>query len=825
MTILPTILRTRTLYGEMAATLSFALVFSSLGVAAEDDGREVLLSSDPWAGIEEMVVVGAGTALLEDVIPTSAIGFDAKDLAMERIHNVSDLGQFTPNLEIKTSFAAVNPVIFVRGVGLDDFNANSAGAVAIYQDGVYMNSPAGQLFGFFDLAGVDVLRGAQSGGYRNASAAAILANSRRPGGEYEAVASITYGNYDLIETELAVNIPLGEHLSSRYAGKFEKRSGYVKNRCNGQANRLTGCSALNFPAGFSSSGYTQLGDPTRVHGHVNDADNWAARAQYLLDFPLGDGSMEWLLNIHGGQNLGQATQFQHRGFRRRSNNTVDKAYRPDRLGYQDTDGGRTRGDQTGNPWAGDYNNGGDEKLNLLGGSLQGKWEISDIHTIKSISAVEWHDRDTLENTDGGPRNLLTSRYQDDAWQFSQDLRLDSSWTEYLETTIGAYLLREDLDAENLYDTQNSQLQQEYTQDTRSWSLFGNLTWDLLSWSLGSWDQALTFAGSVRYTHEFKQLETFTFAGNNNFGPRGIGTNADTGGDTFTGTSGSASLTYDILDGVNLYVKYTRGWKPGHINGGALYSAQLVEPVKPETIDAYEVGTAMSFFEDRLKLSAAYFYTEFTDLQIFQLEQDAGDGFPLPQLISASGALIWGFEAELEAEPVENLIVAFNMGYLNTEYTDFVNVLFLPGARSPDPLIPPTFIRQEIVYTGNPMISAPEWQLSGSVQYALSMGRAGILTPRFSFSWKDETFFNASKGRGARGDLPEGTNGQKAYALLHASLAWANSSESMSITGWVRNIAQQKYRVTSFDVSDRAFGFVLDVYGPPRTFGVTLNLKY
>ena len=196
MRINPPKIRTQVSRCVVAATISFAVSLASSNVAAQDDELSGG-SSDPWAGVEEMVIVGAGSAFLEAVIPTSAIGFDAEDLAMERISNIGDLGQFTPNLEIKTSFAAVNPVIFVRGVGLDDFNANSAGAVAIYQDGVYMNSPAGQLFGFFDLKSVEVLRGAQSGGYRNASAAAILAASNRPGSEYQAVANVTYGNYDL----------------------------------------------------------------------------------------------------------------------------------------------------------------------------------------------------------------------------------------------------------------------------------------------------------------------------------------------------------------------------------------------------------------------------------------------------------------------------------------------------------------------------------------------------------------------------------------------------------------------------------------------------
>ena len=137
--------------------LSVGLAF--LGVAAEAPAQEVAdQGHDPWADVEEMVVVSGSTSSLLAEATTSAIAFDAADLQVERIGNVADLSNFTPNLEIKSPFAASNAVFFVRGVGLDDFNANSAGAVAIYQDGVFMNSPAGQLFQFFDNDGVDVLR-------------------------------------------------------------------------------------------------------------------------------------------------------------------------------------------------------------------------------------------------------------------------------------------------------------------------------------------------------------------------------------------------------------------------------------------------------------------------------------------------------------------------------------------------------------------------------------------------------------------------------------------------------------------------------------------
>ena len=148
-----------------------------------------------WDGIEEMIIRGSGGGMLVVEQTTSAISFDQELLSVERISDISDLSNFTPNLEIKSAFAASNPVLFIRGVGLDDFNANSASAVAVYLDGVYMNSPAGQLFQFFDTENADVLRGPQAGRIRNASAGAIRVQSARPTHEVDSYARFSTGNW------------------------------------------------------------------------------------------------------------------------------------------------------------------------------------------------------------------------------------------------------------------------------------------------------------------------------------------------------------------------------------------------------------------------------------------------------------------------------------------------------------------------------------------------------------------------------------------------------------------------------------------------------
>ena len=157
----------------LCATATF--FFCSAAVA--QDG------ADPFAGIEEMVVVGTAASSLFQNQEVSAIAFDEDYLDAIGANDISDVATFTPNLEIRTPFAASNPTLFIRGVGIRDFNANSSSSVAVYNDEIFMNSPAAQLAQLFDVENIDVLRGPQTTQYgRNASAGTIRTIARKPTG-------------------------------------------------------------------------------------------------------------------------------------------------------------------------------------------------------------------------------------------------------------------------------------------------------------------------------------------------------------------------------------------------------------------------------------------------------------------------------------------------------------------------------------------------------------------------------------------------------------------------------------------------------------------
>ena len=203
-----------TLHVGIVAMTATAQDSTSPGEAG-DPTREEAAATEPESsasktrGIEELLITSQGREQPLQEAAISAAAFDEEYLSAIGAQNISDIAQFTPNLEIRTVFAATNPTLFIRGVGLRAFAANSASSVAVYNDDIYMNSPAGQLGQLFDMQMVEVLRGPQGSLYgRNASAGVIKVVARKPTGDFNGYTNISYGNYNLFEVEGAVEAPV-----------------------------------------------------------------------------------------------------------------------------------------------------------------------------------------------------------------------------------------------------------------------------------------------------------------------------------------------------------------------------------------------------------------------------------------------------------------------------------------------------------------------------------------------------------------------------------------------------------------------------------------
>jgi len=139
-------------------------------------------------------------------------------------------------------------------------------------------------------------------------------------------------------------------------------------------------------------------------------------------------------------------------------------------------------------------------------------------------------------------------------------------------------------------------------------------------------------------------------------------------------------------------------------------------------------------------------------------------------------------------------------------------------------------RKVFDYSGNPLIASPRFSVTGSIDYKMLIPwrtferGLGSLTPRFSFSWKDDVFFDAGSGRGALLNFPEATFGQKDFWIFNAAFSWLSESERIEVTGWVHNFLDEHYKTQNFDLS-RGNRLILEAYADPRTYGVTATLSF
>ncbi len=846
--------------------LLVALVFATgpQSVARAQETTDVV---DPWAGVEEMRVTGNAVAGLLTDTTASAITFDASDLQDIGAQDVSDLARFTPSLEINTT-SATTPTFFIRGVGLNDANANAAGAIAIYVDGVPINSAAIQLAGLFDTANIEVLRGPQS--YidaRNASGGMINTVSAEPDGELSAYLRGDFGNFGYNDMEGALNFPIVEdQVAARFAFRRSYRDDLIENRCGNLATPDPGPIPVSCGEGNLTGGQI----PAALDSETNDVDRWAARAQVKLTPFFLPEDMEWLLNFHTaridqtsplGQTIGT-----------RANSRGQPATRP---GYADPDvievfnqkrdalraqgvGGPALGEQAraqtletvtrnierARPFSNDYDFVGREILTQLGGFVRGEMEFGGV-TIETITGLERWDRERDSDFDFTSAESILVLREDDALQVSQNLGLETE-LEALPIRLfgGAFGLTEFLDSDSQFTlrvgrgpSQVNEFLQTYTQDLYSFGLFAGFDWELL--------EGFTLEAGARMNWERKDFELAVQR--IQFGTLLPPSDPASLTRTWSAPTGGFTLGYDFTEDISAYWKFTRGWKAGHINAsvleingnGSREDTTTATPTvaQPETVDAVEFGGKASFIDGLMNVTAAAFFYKYDNYQVFLIESQVGSP-PQLEILNANTAQVYGIEADVLIQPlkiigvpeaIEGLTVSMNFAWLESQFLDFsdVRTTFLPS----DPASGELNIGSYTVdFTGNRLPNTPQFKISATVEWAFDIEGFGVITPRYDITWKDDIFFDPSEGRATppfgqtSSVFPEFTVGQRAYALHDIRLTYSDPTGLITVSGWGRNLTNFTYKRNVLDLTT-AFNQVNNFVGDPRTWGFSATLKF
>lgn len=327
----------------------------------------------------------------------------------------------------------------------------------------------------------------------------------------------------------------------------------------------------------------------------------------------------------------------------------------------------------------------------------GVWNLVvnyDADRFAFVSSTSWIDYENTQDWDVG--QFWTFLYEDDAPifirndtdsdSFVQEFRVTSEWNHPVNFLAGVYF--EDLDQtgkqivewdgdpaldpfagalifDGTFGIQREQL-----------AFFGELSWEL--------SPALSATVGVR---RFSYDTESTESGEGFVAGDGFALDSDS---RESGENYKVNLSYAPADESLYYAQWAQGFNPGYplssagsncdTDGDGLLDGIGLAPqdqVLADTLDSYEIGSAMSFAGGRILLRTAAYYNQWKDFPIL-LVADCAVGF----LFNAGEAMTAGLELEGSARLGAQWRLDFGAGYTRSELTADAPGLGMDGDRLP-----------------------------------------------------------------------------------------------------------------------------------------------
>lgn len=789
-------------YKRVAASsiaLTFALVAADATSAAAQEGGSsgVVVATEALASVvplEILVTARRRTERAQDV-PIALSVVSADSLQKTGSFTLGQIQQLVPSLQV-FSFNPRNTNINIRGLGSNVALTNDGleNGVGVYIDNVYYGRVGQSQFDLVDLDRVEVLRGPQGTLFgKNTTAGAINITSRLPSFQPEFSGEATLGDYGYHQVRGSVSGPLlGDVAAARLSIADTHRDGFIDNLTTGKK--------------------------------VHDYDNFTARGQLLvkpastLDIRLiADFSRQrqhccinLLTDYFGTYDNGTVVP----------NNFVDRVTRAGYTPLPFTPFARKT----------DANSNFQANMYSYGFSGQVDWDLGNA-ALTSITAYRRWIWNPANDSDATALPVTTVAQQKNRQrQFSQELRLASTGERRLDYVVGLYYFWQIVRGYGDFEygpaagnwfrppssplplaTWNAALDGFHassisTPETRSYAAFGQTVWHI--------SDALSLTTGLRFTHEkkhgdYEQLQTAgqditLFPGaqgiRNNFNPA-VAFSARRKDDSLSGT---INLAYKVDRDILVYASYSRGSKSGGLNLTTL-PAGIDPTVKPEKVDAYEIGFKSNLLDRKLTLNAAAFWTEVRDYQTAITEQIPSTVNFRQYIANIGKVRSRGIEGDAIFSPSEWVSLSASATYVDAKYLDYPN--------GPAPVESGQAIAD---LTGQTLSGVPKFTYTVGADVAQPVGSFGFgdleLYGHADYSHRSSFFTAASNSRFSK---------VTGYGLLNARIGLRADDQRWDLSLWSKNLLDKNYFQT---LSPQNFGLVTGLVGEPRTIGVTLRTK-
>lgn len=763
--------------------------------------------------LEEIVVTARKREESLQDTPVSVAAFSGDALEKRGLSNISEVGNFTPNLTFQPGASlgsSTSASIFIRGVGQIDYALVVDPGVGLFVDGVYYSRSVGASLDAIEIESLEVLRGPQGTLFgKNTIGGAINIKTKRPSEEFGGFIEGTLGNFDRTDVKAVLNVPLSESARSKFTVSRNKRDGFVRSE------------------GLPGSG---LFDNDSVLG---DKDSLFLQAQF--DFDLSD-SVSFNLDLDHTRKREEGAARVQTGFNTLSPATVVSFYNAVQapavaaalgvpvadvtLGDNFISPSNFRSNSTGSFLPIDLGNGqvfgqsgsllgggfgspsqSDLDVSGIGGTLN--WDISDNLSFKAIAAYRETEAFFTRDTDGTPFPINDSYNDFTSDQATFEVQLSgTSLNDRLNWLVGGFYSDESGEDVNEVPLAVFNILSGGQIDIESKAIFGQATYSITD--------RLDVTAGIRYSEDDKtflpviaglpqQLLAPSFVA-----PVGLPLVLDPSATDleFDDTSSSLSLSYRFTDDLLGYISYAEGYKSGGFTQRLAPSVPTIPTFDEETNEVIEAGLKWTGLDGRVRVNASIFDSTYEDIQLTGVRDIS------PVIFNAAEAGISGLELEVEALLSENLLVQLGYGYLDAGY---------------DAFDPATDLSVAAIFIDNDLPQSPENSLSLGIEYTFNSS-FGEIIPRLDVSYRSEIFLDSANFNTLDSRLP--SLEQPSLTLVNASLNIIPANDKWTITIAGQNLTDERYLVSGFsDLSPTGVGVASGQPGRPREVSITARYKF
>lgn len=795
------------------------------------DADTAAVGASPTGAVQEVIVTAEHrvASIQKTAMNISAVSGAA--LVDQGVHNIGDLSTDVPGLYMSPQTNYIGLYGTASGSGTPWADT----VMSFNYGGVPLNRPVDTGATMYDLDRVEVLKGPQGTLYgRNSTVGAVNLVLAQPTDQYSSDVSASLGNYDAVQAQGDVNLPLSDTLAARVAFEVNRHDGYLSSGYDDANDYGVRGSLLWKPNDkfslllWTDTYVNRSKGPESVLEYYFAGQRWINPSNPWQDLsPAGTCRNQVLCPSYALTSVGGV------------NEQPNQAQGPSGNGFTDlTPTGLAHLSQVVPDGA--Y----DQDQNIYTAEMN--WHTG-VGLATVIGSFVHSYSYTQSSGDGLFLQNLTKANQE-----TMEARLASEGSSPLQWVTGVFLFNENTFAwQEGIQPGGGNTEYSPNLNDQSYAAFGDITYSVT--------RRFRLLGGLRYTYEEKTQDGYNITpGLAATGAVSVATLEKDGLTCYLGSNTPATYA-NVQNKINLpfigYFNY-----PSNIcvipNGGDLIVKKLnwkagaefdVNPTSmlyftaktgfrsggfgpgtqntylPEEVTDFELGSKNRFFDGRLQANASAFYWEYDNQQLSELQQFYVNGLPVGQFsypTNINGNL-YGTELALEAMPTLEDHLSFDVLWARGKLDKTPFLVNSAGVLAPE--------------TNVDRPNLPEWTLTFGYDHLFDLGDAGTLDPGLQVHYASTTILTLY----TPGDLVPGDI-QPAYALLNLYATYKPRGAHWQLEGFIDNVANTPvaysganapifFRPTVSSYTTVAGATSADVrvvpLMAPRTFGIRLKAHF